>query len=183
MKLITLSLFGIIALVSSQAAELKFSIAPNYFEKAPGAQPLGACHGGTIIDKAGNIFVTTDTARGIVVFSPEGKFVRAFGPSKIHGLEIRDENGVEVIYAARPSAHEVIKLNLDGTQEWSIKYPEESGVCKDANGFNPCAVTVGPDGSIFAADGYGSNRPDRRRQDLRHRPSKLDSNSNGRARA
>ena len=160
MKHITQSLFGLIALVSSHAfaAELKFTIAPNFFEKAPAGQQLGPCHGGTVIDKVGNIYVTTDTARGIVVFSPDGKFLRAFGPSKIHGLELREENGTEVIYAARPSGHEVIKVKLDGTQEWSIKYPEESGVCKDANGFNPCAVTVGPDGSIFAADGYGSNR-------------------------
>ncbi len=159
MNRITQSLLGLATLISSHAfaAELKFTIAPNFFEKTPDSKPLGACHGGTVIDKAGNIYVTTDTERGIVVFSPEGKFVRAFGPSKIHGLEIREENGAEVIYGARPSAHEVVKVKLDGTQEWSIKYPEESAVCKDANGFNPCAVTVGPDGAIFVADGYGSN--------------------------
>ena len=159
MKRITQSLLGIIALLSSHAiaADLKFSIAPGYFEKTPGGQPIGACHGGSAIDKAGNIYITTDTPRGILVFSADGKFVRAFGPTRIHALEIREENGAEVIYAARPSAHEVIKLKLDGTQEWSIKYPEESGACKDANGFNPCAVTAGPDGSIFVADGYGSN--------------------------
>ena len=31
------------------------------------------------------------------------------------------------------------------------------GIYKDEKGFNPCAVTVAPDGSIFIADGYGSN--------------------------
>lgn len=160
MKHLTHSLLAIIVLLSSDAAaaELKFSIAPNFFETKPGGQPIGACHGGVAIDKAGNIHVTTDTTRGILVFSPEGKFLRSFGPAKIHALEIREENGIEAIYAARPSANEVIKLKLDGTQEWSIKYPEESGVCKDATGFKPCAVTAGPDGSIFVADGYGSNR-------------------------
>ena len=159
MKYLTQSLLGIIALLSSHAiaAELKFTIAPSFFEKTPGGQPIGACHGDVAIDKTGNIYITTDTPRGVLVFSYEGKFLRSFGPAKIHGLEIREENGAEVIYGARPSAHEVIKLKLDGTQEWSIKYPEESGVCKDANGFNPCAVTMGPDGAIFVADGYGSN--------------------------
>ena len=159
MKRITTSLLALITLASSAAfaAELKYSNVPNFFDKVPGEQPLGACHGGTVIDKAGNIYVTTDTPRGILVYSSEGKFQRAFGPSKIHGLEIREEGGVEVIYGARPSAHEVIKLKLDGTQEWSLQYPEESGVCKDAKGFNPCAVTVGPAGEIFVADGYGSN--------------------------
>jgi DNA-binding beta-propeller fold protein YncE len=155
-----LSLIGILSLVSVHAfAEtLKYENIPNFFDKLPGGQPQGACHGGAAIDKAGNCYVTTDTPRGILVFSPDGKFLRACGPTKIHALEIREENGTEAIYAARPSAHEVIKLKLDGTQEWAIKYPEESAVCKDANGFNPCAVTVGPDGSIFVADGYGSNR-------------------------
>jgi DNA-binding beta-propeller fold protein YncE len=159
MKRLTSSLLGIFALLGSHAlaAELKFTIAPDFFEKTPGGQPIGACHGGTVIDKAGNIYVTTDTDRGILVFSPEGKFMRAFGPTKIHGLQISEENGAEVIYGARPSAHEVIKLKLDGTQEWAIKYPVESNVCKDEGGFNPCALTIGPGGDIFVADGYGSN--------------------------
>ena len=159
MGLVALSVLGLISIASTaaSAAELKFAVAPNYFEATPDSQPLGACHGGVVLDKAGNIYVTTDTPRGIVVFSPDGKFQRAFGPAKIHGLEIREENGVEVIYAARPADHEVIKLKLDGTQEWKINFPTEAGIYKDASTFKPCAVTVGPDGSIFVADGYGAN--------------------------
>src|SRR5258706_8627148 len=109
-------LLGMIALVSTTAfaAEPKYSITPNFFEQNPDHQALGPCHGGVVIDKPGNIYVTTDTARGIVVFSPAGKFLRAVGPTRIHGLEIREENGVQYIYGARPSDHEVIKLKLDG---------------------------------------------------------------------
>src|SRR6266536_1527622 len=161
MHRITISLLGIITLAFTlvHAGELKFSIAPRFFEENPGGKSLGTCHGGAVIDKAGNIYVTTDTERGIVVFSPEGKFLRAVGPTKIHGLEVREENGTEYIYGARPSEHEVIKLKLDGEREWSIGFPKEAEFYaqKEAKAFQPCALTVAPDGSIFIADGYGSN--------------------------
>jgi DNA-binding beta-propeller fold protein YncE len=159
MRRITQTLLAALALVSTTAlaAELKYSNTPNFFEENPGGQPIGACHGGTVIDKAGNIYVTTDTERGILVFSPEGKFIRAFGPTRVHGLELRKEKGVEYIYGARPSDHEVLKLALDGTIVWTIHYPPEAGIYKNEDGFKPCAVTVGPDGSIYVADGYGSN--------------------------
>ena len=159
MKRIALPLLSLLSLISLRAfAEpLRYEDVPNYFEKQPGGAQTGPCHGGVAIDKAGSIYVTTDTPRGILIFSPDGKFQRACGPTKIHALEIREEGGTEFIYAARGREHEVVKLRLDGTQEWALKYPEESGKCKDATGFNPCAVTVGPDGSIFVADGYGSN--------------------------
>jgi DNA-binding beta-propeller fold protein YncE len=142
---------------SAFAKEFKYSPDPNFFEQDPGGKPIGACHGGTVIDKAGNIYITTDTPRGVLVFSPEGKFIRHFGPTRIHGLELRREHGVEYIYGARPADHEVIKLKLDGTIEWTIHYPTEAGIYTNANGFKPCAVTVGPDGAIFVADGYGAN--------------------------
>ena len=149
----------IVLLVSTlaQAEQLKYSLAPDHFDKDPGGKSLGPCHGGVVIDKAGNSYVTTDTDRGIVVFSPQGKFLRAVGPTRIHALEIREENGVEYIYAARPREHEVVKLNLDGERLWAIEFPKEANLYKDANGFNPCAVTVAPDGAIFVADGYGAN--------------------------
>ena len=159
MNRIALSLFGAVALftATSFAADLKYSIVPNFFEQNPGNKPLGPCHGGAVIDAKGSIYITTDTERGIIVFSPEGKFLKAVGPTRIHGLEIRKEKGEEFIYAARPADHEVVKLNLNGEQVWSLRFPKESGLYKDANGFNPCAVTVGPKGEIFVADGYGSN--------------------------
>ncbi len=146
-----------IASAWTHAGELKYSLAPGFFEENPGGEPLGPCHGGASIDKAGNIYITTDTPRGIVVFSPRGKFLRALGPTRIHALEIRQEKGGEFIYAARPADHEVVKLKLSGEVVWTLEYPKESGLFKDAKGFNPCAVTVGPDGSLFVADGYGSN--------------------------
>src|SRR6266566_3683486 len=112
MNRIAQNLLGMIALVSTTtfAAEVNYSISPNFFEQDPDHQPLGPCHGGVVIDKAGNIYVTTDTTRGIVVFSPAGKFLRAVGPTRIHGLEVRNEDGTEYIYGARPLEHEVIKL-------------------------------------------------------------------------
>lgn len=158
MNRIVLSLLALgVTASASLAAELKFSIVPNYFDHRPGNEQLGPCHGGAVIDKAGNIYVTTDTPRGIAVYSHAGKFLRACGPTRIHALELRQEKGVEYIYAARPSDHEVVKLKLNGEQVWALHYPKESGLYKDEKGFNPCAVTVGPDGSIFVADGYGSN--------------------------
>jgi DNA-binding beta-propeller fold protein YncE len=151
-------LFTLLALASTAfAAELKYSVVPNFFDKDPDNKPLGPCHGGVVIDKKGNIYVTTDTERGIIVFTAKGKFLRAFGPTRIHGLELRKEKGEEFIYGARPADHEVVKIDLDGKQLWSIHYPTEVGIYKDENGFKPCAVTVGPDGSIYVADGYGAN--------------------------
>ena len=159
MKRIAQTLLAIAVLLPGTAftAELKFEDVPNFFEKDPDQKPLGPCHGGVVVDKKGDIYVTTDTARGIVVFSPEGKYLRALGPTRIHGLELREENGAEYIYGARPSDHEVVKLKTTGEPVWVIGAPDEAGLYKDGVGYNPCALTVAPDGSIFIADGYGSN--------------------------
>src|SRR5437879_12329875 len=105
-----LTLLGILTLVSAPAysRDLKYSIAPNFFEQNPGGEQLGPCHGGVVIDKAGNIYVTTDTKRGIVVFDKKGKYIQSIGLTRIHGLEIRSEKGKEYIYGARPDRKSVV---------------------------------------------------------------------------
>src|SRR5256886_12326439 len=77
MNRIAPSLLGIVALVSTAtfAAELKYSITPDFFEQNPDHQPLGPCHGGVVTDKAGKIYLTTDTPRGIFDFFPSGRFL------------------------------------------------------------------------------------------------------------
>src|SRR2546430_16664790 len=131
------------------AKELKYTLVSHFFEENPGGKPLGPCHGGVVIDKAGNFYVTTDAERGIVVFSPDGKYLRAVGPHHVHGLEIRKEGGAEYIYGARPESHEVVKLKLDGEQIWAIGAPKVSNISIKADRFKPFGLTVAADGSMF----------------------------------
>ena len=126
--LITLVSILTLASTLAPAREVKYSIAPGFFEQNPGGQPLGPCHGGVVIDKAGNIYVSTDTERGLVVFSPQGKFLRAVGPIRIHGLELKSEKGGEYIYAARPSDHDLlggeqVLWRLEGQLESALTEP------------------------------------------------------------
>jgi DNA-binding beta-propeller fold protein YncE len=139
------------------APALKVTNVPNYFPDKPDNMQIGPAHGGAAVDRAGNIYVSTDTPRGILVFAPDGKYLRNFGPTTIHGLFLQRERDGEYVYAARPNFHEVLKIKTDGTTAWKMGYPEESGKYTKADEFNPTNIVALPDGTIFVADGYGKN--------------------------
>jgi hypothetical protein len=147
----------IISLLGLAPREVKFSCVPNHFPAQPDNQLLGPTHGGAAIDRAGNVYVSTDTPRGILVFGPDGKYQRCFGPEQIHGLHLQRERDGEYLYAARPNFHEVLKIKTDGTTAWKMGYPEASGLYPKAEEFNPTNMVAMPDGTIFVADGYGKN--------------------------
>jgi hypothetical protein len=151
------TLCAAVSLMALPVREAKFTVVPNYFPAQPDSKMLGPTHGGAAVDRAGNVYVSTDTERGILVFGPDGKYLRCFGPSLIHGLHLQRERDGEFLYAARPSAHEVQKIKTDGTAVWTMTYPTESGKYTKADEFNPTNVVALPDGTIFIADGYGKN--------------------------
>ena len=135
----------------------KVSSLPNHFPAQPDSKQLGPTHGGAAVDRAGNVYISTDTERGILVFGADGKYRRCFGPGQIHGLHLQRERDGEYLYAARPGFHEVLKIKTDGTTVWTMGYPQMSGIYTKAEEFNPTNMVALRDGTIFVADGYGKN--------------------------
>jgi hypothetical protein len=155
LSLITLCV--IVPLLGFTHGAATYSCIPNYFPAQPDNQPLGPVHGGAAIDRAGNVYISTDTPRGILVFGSDGKYRRCFGPTHVHGLYLQRERDGEYLYAARPDFNEVLKIKTDGTIAWTMGYPEASGIYTKADEFHPTNMVALPDGTIFVADGYGKN--------------------------
>ena len=133
-----------------------YQTAPNWGH-IPDQLKIGPTHGGVVVDKAGLIYVSSDSANGIYVFKPDGTLVKTIAEkfSGIHGVCIHEENGEQFIYAAHLKGAQALKLKLDGTAVLKIPYPAESNSYPDGKGYNPTAVAVGPNGDIFVSDGYG----------------------------
>ena len=147
----------IVPLMAFGPREMKVTYVPNHFTAQPDNKPIGPVHGGVAVDRAGKVYVSTDTPRGILVFGPDGKYLRNFGPEQIHGLYLARERDGEYLYAARPNFHEVLKIKTDGKVAWTMSFPAEAGIYANAGEFNPTNMVALPDGTIFVADGYGKN--------------------------
>ncbi|HWA84283.1 MAG TPA: hypothetical protein VG820_12640, partial [Fimbriimonadaceae bacterium] len=74
-----------------------------------------------------------------------------------HGLDLRKEDGEELLYHCDTRRRMIVKTDLKGEIIWERTVPMESGVYKDASGFCPTNVAFHPDGDIFVGDGYGSS--------------------------
>lgn len=136
----------------------QFESIPGWCQ-TPGAVHVGSTHGGIVVDKAGNIYFTTDTKRSIVVQAPDGKYLRDFAADfvGIHALTLREEDGQEYLYAAHLHGKQVVKFKTSGEVVWTLGWPEKSGLYAKREEYNPTAVTVGPNGDIYVADGYGKS--------------------------
>ena len=122
--------------------------------RIPGQEYIGSTHGGVAVDKSGKIYVSTDGPNGVIVYEPDGTFVRSWGePSRrFHSLAMREEGGKEYLYAA--AGNRICKLDLDGNIVFQLNSKPGS---EDLGWTNATAVDAAPDGTIFVADGYGSN--------------------------
>ncbi|MFT4514185.1 MAG: hypothetical protein ACI89X_002669 [Planctomycetota bacterium] len=121
---------------------------------------LGNTHGCMVLRQNGNILVNTDAEHAVVEFLPDGRVTGTWGKQfqgGLHGMCLRVEDGVEVLYLVHLRQRQVIKTTAAGEVLWTLDWPEQSGVYENREQFNPTAVTVAPDGRIYIGDGYGKS--------------------------
>ena len=98
----------------------------------PGPHPLGR-DARRDVDADGLIYIkhrssAPEPVDAIVVFDPEGKFVRSFGKEYHgggHGIDIRKEGGEEFLYLSDVKNGIVAKTSLKGEVVWSKGRPKE----------------------------------------------------------
>jgi hypothetical protein len=127
---------------------------------------------GVCEDAKGNIYIkhtvhaTSSKADAVVVFDPEGKFVRSWGPEYrggAHGLHISKEKEGEFLYLCDQARGVVDKTTLTGEKVWSKTCPMESGLYNAQGEYHPTNIAIvpggagAPAGEFYIADGYGKS--------------------------
>jgi len=132
--------------------------------RLPAGTIFGGTHGGIATDNAGRVYVSTQSATGILVYSPDGTLVKTIANQypEVHSMVYAEENGEEYFYTTvqtgTPQENWLfVKMKTDGTVVQKITAPPEAGF-KAPNEWRLTATVPAPDGSIFIANGYGDSR-------------------------
>ncbi|MCX6866295.1 MAG: hypothetical protein NTV46_08795 [Verrucomicrobia bacterium] len=158
------------AAVTTGNGEWTYEAVPGWGVLPDGKQ-IGPTHGSVLVGPDRNIYLSTDSEMSIIVWEPDGRFVKTIAPEcqGFHAMQLREEGGRTVIYGAQnngngnsvrqtkglpPTPFRVCKIDLDGKILMEIPNAATGGVTGGWNGLT--AVTVAPDGAVFAAMGYGS---------------------------
>lgn len=130
----------------------------------PEGTVFGGTHGAIATDNSGLVYVSTQSATGVLVYRPDGTLVRTIASAypEVHSLVHAMEGGDEVFHATvqkgTPSENWLyVKMKPDGTVVQKITAPPEAGF-KTPNAWRITAAVPGPDGDLWIANGYGDSR-------------------------
>jgi len=143
--------------------EWTFAVVSGWGALPPGTT-FGGTHGAIAQDRAGHIYVSTQSDTGVLVYSSDGRLLRKIAAAfpEIHSLVFATEGAEEYLYATvqkgTPQENWLfLKMRTDGSVVLKITAPPEAGF-KSANEWRITAALPTPDGSIFVANGYGDSR-------------------------
>ncbi|CAG5069933.1 hypothetical protein DYBT9623_02673 [Dyadobacter sp. CECT 9623] len=121
--------------------------------------PVNNCHEMVQDSKGRLIMVTDEIKNNILIYDRSGKLLESWGHEYPggHGLTLWNANGEEFLFITDPNTGKVTKTDLKGKVLLTIEHPSKVGAYKETDPFKPTETAIGPDGTIYVADGYGSN--------------------------
>ena len=150
-------------LMTTGNGEWTYHVVPGWGQ-LPQGTTFGGTHGGIAKDKAGHLYVSTQSSTGVLVYDGDGRFIKTIAGEypEVHSLVYAEEAGTEYFYATvqkgTPQENWLfVKMKTDGTVVQKITAPSEAGF-HAPNEWRLTAAVPGPDGSIYIANGYGDSR-------------------------
>ncbi|GAB2779671.1 peptidylglycine monooxygenase-like protein [Rhabdobacter roseus] len=120
--------------------------------------PVNNCHE-MVQDSQGRLIMVGDEVKNnILIYDRSGKLLDSWGhdfPGG-HGLTLWNANGEEFLFICDPNLGKVFKTDLKGKVLLTIEHPSKVGAYEEKMAFKPTETAIGPDGTIYIADGYGS---------------------------
>jgi hypothetical protein len=143
--------------------EWTYEVIPHWGGLPEGTQ-FGGTHGAITSDRGGNLYVSTQSHTGVLVYDSHGKLLRTIAAQypEVHSFYYAEENETEYLYATvqkgTPEENWLfVKMKTDGTVVQKIKAPTEAGF-HAPNEWRITAAVAAPNGDIFIANGYGDSR-------------------------
>lgn len=111
-------------------------------------------------DREGNIYIHNTGPKSVIKFSPDGAFLASWGEAYsqgAHGMLLNEEPDGDYFYLSATGQHFVAKVTLDGREVLRLSAPDRPDIYESEEEFVPTECAVGPDGTIYVADGYGKS--------------------------
>ncbi|MBK8500946.1 MAG: 6-bladed beta-propeller [Saprospiraceae bacterium] len=138
--------------------DFKYSVEKSWGNLDPQKTPVNNCHE-MVQDHQGRLILLTDHPKNnIIIYDKSGKLLDSWTLdfNGAHGLSIHNEGGTEYLYITDVARGSVVKTTLNGKIVLSLKSPGEIGAYEAHAVYRPTETTIGPNGDIYVADGYGS---------------------------
>jgi len=137
--------------------KFRYKVQASWGDLDPSKTPVKNCHEMVMDSKKRLIMVGDETKNNILIYDRSGKLLDSWGISYNggHGLTLWDAGGEEFLFICDTNGT-LIKTTLEGRELLRIGHPSEYGAYEKDDRFAPTESTIGPNGDIYLADGYGS---------------------------
>jgi len=137
--------------------DFKYKVDKEWGDLDPAKTPVKNCHEMVMDSKGRLIMVGDHTKNNIMIYDRSGKLLDFWGISYEggHGLTLWDAGGEEFLFICDFTGT-MIKATLDGRELMRIGHPFNYSAYEEDDSFAPTETTIGPNGDIYIADGYGS---------------------------
>lgn len=137
--------------------DFKYRVHKDWGNLDPSKTPVNNCHEMVMDSKGRMIMIGDNTKNNILIYDQSGKLLDSWGIRYKggHGLSLWNDGEEDFLFICDTNGT-IIKTTLEGRELMMIGHPSEYGAYEKGAAFNPTETTIGPNGDIYVADGYGS---------------------------